>query len=35
MNDGENPVLVFEQHGLQRDIVDEHWYQILTEEAQR
>lgn len=35
MNDGESPVLVFEQHGLQRDIVDEHWYQILTEEAQR
>ncbi len=35
MNDGESPVLIFEQHGLQRDIVNEHWYQVLTEEAQR
>ena len=35
MNHGESPVLVFEQEGLQRDIVHEHWYRILTDEAQR
>ena len=35
MNHGESPVLVFEQQGLQRDVVDENWYRILTKEAHR
>ena len=33
MNDGESPVLVFEQRGLERDIVHDDYYQLLLEEA--
>lgn len=33
MNDGENPVLVFEQRGDERDIAHGDYYQLLTEEA--
>ncbi len=35
MNDGESPVLVFEQRGSDRDIVHDDYYQHLLEEAQR
>ncbi|RKT42731.1 hypothetical protein [Thiocapsa rosea] len=35
MNDGESPVLVFEQRGENRDILHEAYYQLLIEEAQR
>lgn len=35
MNDGESPVLVFEQRGHDRDIVHDDYYQLLFEEAQR
>ena len=35
MNDGESPVLVFEQRGNDRDIVHEDYYQLLVEEAQK
>lgn len=35
MNDGESPVLVFEQHGSDRDIVHDDYYQLLLEEAKR
>jgi len=35
MNDGHSPVLVFEQHGPQRDVVHEDWYRLLAEEARR
>jgi len=35
MNDGESPMLVFEQRGENRDILDEAYYQLLIEEAQR
>lgn len=35
MNDGESPVLVFEQRGYDRDIVHDDYYQLLLEEAQR
>ncbi len=33
MNDGESPVLVFEQRGGNRDIVHDDDYQLLLEEA--
>jgi predicted ABC-type ATPase len=33
MNDGENPVLVFEQDGDNRDILHEGYYQLLLKEA--
>jgi hypothetical protein len=33
MNDGESPVLVFEQRGDDRDIVHDYYYQLLLEEA--
>ncbi len=35
MNDGESPVLVFEQQGNHRDIFHETYYQLLFEEVQR
>jgi predicted ABC-type ATPase len=35
MNDGESPVLVFEQYGSDRDIVHDDYYQLLLEEAKR
>lgn len=35
MNDGESPVLVFEQRGSDRDIVHDDYYQLLLEEANR
>jgi predicted ABC-type ATPase len=35
MNDGESPVLVFEQRGGNRDIVHDDDYQLLLEEANR
>jgi hypothetical protein len=35
MNDGESPILVFEQRGENRDILHEAYYQLLIEEAQR
>jgi len=35
MNDGESPVLVFEQRGNERDIVHDDDYQLLLEEAKR
>ena len=35
MNDGESPVLVFEQRGSDREIVHDDYYQILLEEAKR
>jgi predicted ABC-type ATPase len=35
MNDGENPVLVFEQRGSDRDIIHNDYYQLLLEEAIR
>ena len=35
MNDGESPVLVFEQRGSERDIVHDDYYQLLLEEAKR
>jgi predicted ABC-type ATPase len=35
MNDGESPVLVFEQRGSDREIVHEDYYQLLLEEAKR
>ena len=35
MNDGESPVLVFEQHGNDREIVHDDYYQLLLEEAKR
>lgn len=34
MNDGESPVLVFEQHGSDLDSVHDGYYQLLLEEAQ-
>ncbi|NBD39095.1 MAG: hypothetical protein GVY10_11050, partial [Verrucomicrobia bacterium] len=33
MNDGESPVLVFEQQGSARDIVHDDYYKLLQEEA--
>jgi predicted ABC-type ATPase len=35
MNDGESPVLVFEQSGIDRDIMHDAYYQLLMEEAKR
>lgn len=35
MNDGESPVLVFEQRGGDRDIVHEEYCQLLIEEARK
>ncbi|MFZ1575869.1 MAG: zeta toxin family protein [Chromatiaceae bacterium] len=35
MNDGNNPALVFEQCGKERDIVHEDYYQLLYDEAQK
>ena len=35
MNDGESPVLVFEQREENRDILHEDFYQLLLEEAER
>jgi hypothetical protein len=35
MNDGESPVLVFEQRGSDRDIMHDDYYQLLLEEANR
>ena len=35
MNDGENPVLVFEQCGETRDVVHSGYYQLMLDEAQR
>ncbi len=35
MNDGESPVLVFEQSNNDRDIVHDDYYQLLMEEAKR
>lgn len=35
MNDGESPVLVFEQRGDDRTIVHNDYYQLLLEEAKR
>jgi predicted ABC-type ATPase len=35
MNDGENPELVFEQCGDQRDILRADHYQLLLEKAER
>lgn len=35
MNDGESPVLVFEQKAENRDIMHETYYQLLLEEAAR
>ncbi|MEJ2423311.1 MAG: zeta toxin family protein [Candidatus Thiodiazotropha sp.] len=35
MNDGESPVLVFEQRGSDRDIMHDDYYQFLLEEADR
>jgi predicted ABC-type ATPase len=35
MNDGESPVLVFEQRGDDRDIVHEEYFQLLIEEARK
>lgn len=35
MNDGERPVLVFEQRGIDRDIVHDDYYQMLLDEAKR
>ncbi len=35
MNDGESPVLVFEQRGSDREIVHDDYYQLLLEEANR
>jgi len=35
MNDGESPVLVFEQHANYRDIVHDDYYQLLLEEAEQ
>ncbi len=34
MNGGETPVLVFEQHGNDRDVVHDDYYQLLLEEAE-
>jgi predicted ABC-type ATPase len=35
MNDGDTPVLVFEQHGNDRDVVHDDYYQLLLEEAEQ
>lgn len=33
MNDGEKPVLIFEQNGGNRNVTNESYYQLLTKEA--
>jgi predicted ABC-type ATPase len=33
MNDGDTPVLVFEQNGESRDILHDEYYQLLQKEA--
>jgi len=35
MNDGESPVLVFEQRGIDRTIMHDDYYQLLLEEAKQ
>ena len=35
MNDGKNPVVVFEQCGSNRDILHDDYYQLLMKEAKR
>lgn len=35
MNEGESPVLVFEQQGIERTIVHDDYYQLLLNEARR
>jgi predicted ABC-type ATPase len=35
MNDGENPVLVFEQQGENRDILQEDYYHLMMKEVSR
>ncbi len=35
MNDGESPMLIFEQRDSERDIVHDDYYQLLLEEARR
>ncbi|MHB8150018.1 MAG: hypothetical protein ACYDIB_07630 [Desulfobulbia bacterium] len=35
MNDGESPVLIFEQRNNNRDIVHDDYYQLLIEEAKK
>ncbi|GAB4346194.1 MAG: zeta toxin family protein [Desulfobulbaceae bacterium] len=35
MNDGERPALVFEQHGNNRTILHDDYYELLREEAKR
>jgi predicted ABC-type ATPase len=35
MNDGESPMLIFEQRASERDIVHDDYYQLLLEEARR
>lgn len=35
MNDSANPQLVFEQHGDNRDVIHDDYYQLLLEEAKR
>ena len=35
MNDGERPVLVFEQQGENRDILHDNFYQLLVEQSKR
>jgi hypothetical protein len=34
MNDGDNPVLVFEQQGQNRDILNEDYFNLLSREAE-
>jgi len=33
MNDGESPILIFEQQGEQRDIINERYYDMILKEA--
>jgi hypothetical protein len=33
MNDGDTPLLVFEQNGETRDILHDEYYQLLQKEA--
>lgn len=35
MNDGESPVLIFEQRGNDRDVIHDDYHQLLMREAQR
>lgn len=34
MNDGADPVLVFEQHGETRDIIDDFYFNLMRQEAE-